>query len=154
MENFTNTLITTVITFVFSSVLSSLLTYFVTRSKIRLEAAIEYDKDLRNSRLKAYQELWMKLKPLARYAREEPVTYQVIKDTAGNMRDWYFGGGGIYLTKESRVPYFNLKKAMQKIIDNNTLNENTATEIVIELGSKLRDTLANDIGVRKASIIK
>ena len=154
MGNFANPLIAAILSFVISSVLSSLLTYFVTRSKIRLEAAIEYDKELRDRRLKAYQELWMKLKPLARYAREEPVTYQVIKDTARSMRDWYFEGGGIYITKESRVPYFNLKKSMQEIIDKKMLEDGKDLENIIDLGSKLRNSLADDIGTRKGSIIK
>ncbi len=78
---------------------------------------MEYDKELHNERLRVYKLLWPKLKPLARYSRENSITYQVIKDTSEQMRDWYFDTGGIYLSAKSRGPYFDLKDLMQKMID-------------------------------------
>jgi len=34
------------------------LTYFSTRSKIRLDMRVEYDKTMHNKRLELYKELW------------------------------------------------------------------------------------------------
>ena len=41
-----------------SGVISSVLTYFSTRSKIRLDMRVEYDKALHEKRLELYKELW------------------------------------------------------------------------------------------------
>lgn len=91
-----------VITGFVSGILSSALTYFSTRSKIRLDLTVEYDKDLRKKRLELYKDLWPKTKPLAEFSAEAPVTFDVIKAVSGDMRDWYFAEGGIYLPEEPR----------------------------------------------------
>src|SRR6266487_1181561 len=108
---------------------TALFTYLATRSKIRLDLTAEYDKDLRTSRLKAYQDLWKLLEPLARYSRPGPVTYVVVKEVAEKMRIWYFQQGGIFLTKESYTPYFSLKAVMQNIIDDEHLKEDNTGEL-------------------------
>ena len=143
-----------------SGLISALVTYFSTRSKIRLDLAAEYEKELRQERLVAYKKLWLTFKPLARYSPETPVNYQVIKSTSEAMRDWYFDGDGIYLTKESREPYFKLKEFMQKIIDDKKLASAKDEEIdrnllapILQHGSLLRTSLTDDIGARKRSFI-
>src|SRR5713101_8317869 len=88
-----------------SGAITAVVTYFATLSKARLELTIEYDKGLRENRLAAYQELWKRLKPLAPYSPEKPITHDVVKDTSEKMRDWYFEVGGIFLSSESRGPY-------------------------------------------------
>ncbi len=80
-----NTILTITASLLLAGV-TALFTYLATRSKIRLDLTAEYDKDLRTSRLKAYQDLWKLLEPLARYSRPGPVTYVVIKDIAEKMR--------------------------------------------------------------------
>ena len=139
---------------------TALFTYLATRSKIRLDLTAEYDKDLRTSRLKAYQDLWKLLEPIARYSRPGPVTYVVVKKIAENMRIWYFQQGGIFLTKESKTPYFSLKKVMQNIIDDENLREDNTGELdekwldMLLMGaSLLRDSLTEDIGSRKKSFL-
>ena len=52
-----------------SGVISSVLTYFSTRSKIRLDMRVEYDKSLHDKRLELYKELWPKTKPLGALSR-------------------------------------------------------------------------------------
>lgn len=140
--------------------ITALFTYLATRSKIRLDLTAEYDKDLRTSRLKVYQDLWKLLEPLARYSRPGPVTYVVVKDIAEEMRIWYFQQGGIFLTKESYTPYFSLKEAMQNIIDDEHLKEDNTRELdekrlsILLMGaSLLRKSLTEDIGSRNESFL-
>ena len=118
-----NSTLLSLLTGIVSGAITAVVTYFATLSKARLELSIEYDKELHKNRLTAYKELWPKLKPLARYSVEEPITYQVVKDTSEKMRDWYFDVGGIFLSRESRKPYFALKEVMQRIIDDNDLQK-------------------------------
>lgn len=146
-----------VITGFVSGILSSALTYFSTRSKIRLDLTVEYDKDLRQKRLELYKDLWPKTKPLAEFSAEAPVTFDVIKAVSGDMRDWYFAEGGIYLSRRSRGPYFNLKSFMQEILDDATLQQDHAKPIhgprlkkILVAARELRTSLSDDIRARNA----
>ncbi len=143
-----------------SGALTAVITYFVTLSKARLELTVEYDKELRKSRLEAYQKLWKIMKPLARYSPEKPLTRELVKQTSEAMRDWYFDAGGIFLSRASREPYFALKREMQAIIDNPSLQEATdaplakdLTHALHERGTSLRASLSDDIGTRKGPFV-
>jgi hypothetical protein len=133
-----------------AGIVSSVLTYFSTKAKLRLELSAEYDKKLQEKRLEVYLTLWEMLEPIARYGRERPITYQDIIALSNKTRIWYFKVGGIYLTESSRTPYFNWKKIMQKIIDNETLLDSLIDD-VINSASNLRTSLSNDIGTKKLS---
>jgi hypothetical protein len=154
-----NTILSIVASLLLASV-TALFTYLATRSKIRLDLTAEYDKDLRTSRLKAYQDLWKLLEPLARYSRPGPVTYVVVKEVAEKMRVWYFQQGGIFLTKESYTPYFSLKEVMQNIIDDEYLKEANTGDLdekrlgmLVTGASLLRKSLTEDIGSRNEAFL-
>jgi hypothetical protein len=143
-----------------SGAITAGVTYFATLAKARLDLTIEYDKELRQNRLVAYTELWKRLKPLARYSPERPVTYEIAKATSEAMRDWYFDQGGIYLSRVSREPYFELKEVLQKIIDDPELQNSTDTPLRTERlsalhtrATALRNELSNDIGTRRRAFV-
>ncbi|HEY8563320.1 MAG TPA: hypothetical protein VIL74_23280 [Pyrinomonadaceae bacterium] len=152
---------TSLLTGLISAALTAIVTYLATRSKIRLDLTVEYDKEIRKKRLELYEKLWKHLKPLARFSPEEKPTYALIKQTSETMRDWYFDEvGGIYLSKESREPYFNLKECLQEIIDDQVL-KNSRAELsarqhakVLNFGKQLRDSLSDDIDTRRESFLK
>jgi hypothetical protein len=155
-----NSTLLSLLTGLVSGAITAVVTYFATLSKARLELSIEYDKELHKNRLAAYKELWPKLKPLARYSVEEPITYQVVKDTSETMRDWYFDVGGIYLSRKSRNPYFAMKKFMQSIIDDEDLQKTPDKELkgrrletLSDHGTALREALSNDIGTREGRFL-
>jgi hypothetical protein len=140
-----------------SGVISSVLTYFSTRSKIRLEMRVDYDKKLHETRLELYKQLWPKTESLARYSPAVVLTYSVVKKVAEDMRDWYFEtAAGIYLSKRSRKPYFELKKRMQRVIDDELLEARPDDPIneevrmaILTAATRLRTSLADDIGMRR-----
>jgi hypothetical protein len=146
-----------------SGLVSSVITFFVTREKVRLDLAAEYDRKLRSERLDAYRDLFKRMKPLARYSPEKPLNYKIIKETSEELRDWYFDVGGIYLSKESRDPYFKLKALMQQVIDHEEFKEpqdqqtRCALEVllktIVDAGSDVRTLLTNDIGTRKGPFV-
>lgn len=153
------------ITGLISGLVSAVITFFVTRAKVRLDLTAEYDRKLRSERLDAYRDLFKRLKPLARYSAEKPLTYKVIRDTSEDLRDWYFDVGGIYLSKASRTPYFHLKCLMQNVIDKDKFKEidpkndelvkefKSLTDEVLEEGKRLRLYLTNDIGTRRGPFV-
>jgi hypothetical protein len=143
-----------------SGAITSVITYFATAAKIRLELAVEYDKELRKDRLCAYLKLWPKLKALAKYSPPEPVSHELVKRTSEDMRDWYFDIGGVYLSRESRGPYFKLKKEMQRIIDDPARQTQVGpipSELVTTLhdhATKLREALSDDVGTRQEPFLR
>lgn len=143
-----------------SGALTAIVTYLATRAKTRLDLNVEYDRDLRKSRLEAYRDLWAKLEPLARYTPERPITYRIVEESSHRMREWYFNVGGIYLSRESRRPYFKLKDAMQRIIDDDDLRESPEERLqshvlrpLEEHGRALRGSLSDDIGTRNRPFV-
>jgi hypothetical protein len=148
------------LTGVVSGAITAVVTYFATYAKARLEVTLEYAKELHDARLSQYKELWKLLKPLAPYSPEQPLTPKIVKTTSESMRDWYFDQGGIYLSRESRGPYFALKEAMQHIIDDPELQkENDAplhprqVKPLLEWGRTLRKVLSDDIGTRRQPFV-
>jgi hypothetical protein len=72
----------------------------------------DYDRELRASRLPAYQELWKEFEPLAVYAPAEAVTYERLRELGVTLRTWYFHTGGLLFTKRARDAYFLVQDAI------------------------------------------
>jgi len=83
-------------------------------SRQRLE--VEYDIQLRNHRIEAYQALWKILEPLAYYVPPSAVTHVVATDLSKALRTWYFEVGGLFLSEASRDAYFDLQKGLGGVI--------------------------------------
>lgn len=124
--------------------------------KFRKELEAEYDKDLRNRRIEVYKALWSDLQFLARYDLPKPLTPQTLEELSVAMRKWYFEVGGLYLSEEARKSYFDLKQAIQDIIENPNYHSEDILDDpqdVLEKASVLRGRLAQDVGTRKSSPI-
>lgn len=139
-----------------AGLVSAILTHLSTRAKVRLDLAAEYDKQLQESRLESYKELWAMLEPLAKYGRAAPVTYAVIRSISDKSRTWYFQKGGIYLTERSRKPYFKWKEVMQPVLDARDFADQPDIEIdpehlkhILKAGSALRTALSDDIRTKR-----
>jgi hypothetical protein len=109
---------------------------------------------LRAERIGSYKELWALLEPLAKYARPKPFTREVAQKLSEDLRTWYFHTGGIYLSENSRKPYFALQDALHQIANTRDTAQPTAAlpdkdfERVRRQGSDLRAALAEDLGTR------
>jgi hypothetical protein len=153
-----NDILPSLLTGLISGAITAVVTYFATLAKARLDLSIEYDKELRQERLKAYKDLWKRLESLAPYSPKKPLTYQLVKSTSEDLRDWYFEFGGIYLSQECRESYFALKESLQRVIDNPGLMKEKTRTLEPELagtlrkqGSIQRTALSDDIGSRRRS---
>jgi hypothetical protein len=82
-------------------------TYFDMNTKI--------DEQLRDRRLDPYKEIWRKTAILPRWPRATGVTYVQLHTFSGDLRDWYFGQGGIYMSAETRDAYFALQAAVTQV---------------------------------------
>ena len=150
--------VSSLITGLASGAVSSVLTYFATRSKIRLDLTAEYDKALHDKRLVLYKEFWPITKPLGRFVPHFSLTYNHVKSAVTDMHEWYFKEGGIYLSKNSREPYFHLKEQMLRVIDNERLeatpdariDDKEACKAILDAATSLRTSLADDIRTRRS----
>jgi hypothetical protein len=139
------------------SYVSAVVTFFATRSKLRLDMRGEYDRTLHEKRLELYKHLWPKTEPLGKYASLESFTYKTVAAVSSNMHNWYFGEGGLFLSKQSRTPYFLLKDAIQRVIEDGKLASNpdqpipdAARQAIVDAAGRLRTSLADDIRTRNA----
>ncbi len=104
---------------------------------------IEYDKDLRSQRISHYKTLWSRTLPLAKYPESPPLAYKSapparferllrkllphedgaedrivdsIESLSISLRDWYFEGGGLFLSESSRDTYFDLQDGLKLML--------------------------------------
>jgi hypothetical protein len=129
-------------------------------------------RNLRTRRIEAYQGLWYLLQYLGQYDLPESLTPLILKNLSVEMRKWYFGGGGLYLSEESRTIYFDLKQAIKDVLDKTKYHRPNDTpldredsdlvdvpldpedsDLVLEKGHLLRASLARDVGTRKSSAL-
>ena len=126
--------------------------------KVKKELAAEYDKDLRADRLKVYLPLWKHTEALAYYSPPGPVIYAVVRELSSELRAWYFGVGGIFLSERARDAYFALQKALVAVRpdeDESDAKEigGTSLDSLRALASTLRTALTIDVGSRSKPLL-
>lgn len=82
------------------------------RNELLLKAMDGYDQQLSQTRETRYLELWALTAPLPKWPRNEGLTYGRLEKLTHELRDWYFGGGGLYLSKEARDVYGDAQTAI------------------------------------------
>jgi len=154
-----NEILQNALTGLISGAIAALFTAVLFRSRIRQELLVEYDKDLRKLRITQYAKLYSNFVVIARYSRERDPTYQDLKNLAGQMRDWFFGEGGLCLSEQSRPVYFEFKKLLDATVtsagtvDMNTPVKGDRLREIVDAGSKVGAALAADVGTRKSALL-
>jgi hypothetical protein len=133
-------------------------TYLGAVVKLRTDLRFQYDKDLREKRIKEYSELWRLTGLFPKYAREAPVTLTEVRELTHKLRDWYFTQGGMYLSDEGREAYFQFQEVITTVLanakqDSTAPLEGPTYESLRTSGSNLRSALVRDVATRKHSEI-
>jgi hypothetical protein len=79
-------------------------------------AKVKVDESLRGKREKDYVALWQLTGILPAWPKAA-VTYAELDDRSRALRDWYFAGGGIYLSVEARAAYGAAQQALRAAIE-------------------------------------
>ena len=79
-------------------------------------AKIKIDEGLRAKREADYLKLWTLTRLVPKYPRASDVTYGKLGKFSRDMRDWYFDGGGLYLSHQARRAYGEVQDALQSMI--------------------------------------
>ena len=151
---------------VFGGVLGAIVggttTYFTTRSTMRLGLVHEYDKTLRDIRLKGHQQLFHLTHQIPRHwlLTPEPSRAELMKIRI-SFHDWYYHSDahGMFLASGSKQAYITLMDALDAALfeispDGDTkLRDRPDSKLspeeshrLLELTSNLRHQMAADIG--------
>src|SRR5690242_9138356 len=98
-----------------SALVGAVTSYIGAVIKTNLDLHTKLDDQLRDRRLAPYKEIWLKTAILATWPRATSVTYAQLHKFSGDLRDWYFGKGGIYMSVETRNAYFALQEAVTQL---------------------------------------
>lgn len=129
--------------------------YVGQRRRVQAEREGQYDSELRQLRLAAYEELWALMEPLARYARQPAALpdRDALDTLSKAFRAWYFKTGGIYLSTDARTAYFQFQQTLWTVASSSKWDEQALTDEdfgkLVELASWLRTVLTYDIGTRR-----
>jgi hypothetical protein len=121
--------------------------------KTRKDLESKYDIDLRKHRIRAYKELWKHLEPLADYSPPARLTYDSLENVSVALRQWYFREGGLFLSSQTRAPYFHLQQALTELAAGHEGGrgkelDSETSRIVRTLGSRLRTSTTQDVATR------
>ena len=125
-----------------SLVVSTVVAVWAQRKKLESD----YDANLRTERLAEYRILWKITEPIGWYGKHE-ITTKTAKKLLSDLDHWYFeNGGGLLL---SDVSYKSFEELLQALDGYDGVPNHLRP-----IGSKLRTSLAYDIGGRKRPLLQ
>jgi hypothetical protein len=147
---------------VLGATVGAITTYFTTRSTMRLGLEQDYDKALRDIRVKGYQQLFHLTAQIPRHwlLTPEPTRAELMKIRV-SFHDWYYGADapGMFLARDSKNAYIALMNALDEALfeispgGDTKLSDRPDSKLLakeshrlLELSSNMRHQLAFDIG--------
>ena len=133
-----------------SGLAGALVAYLGAILKDFVSARSKIDASLLKTRSELYQELWNETKVVSRFPPTTGLQAQDLHRYRDKLSKWYFGPGGLMLSRESQKRYVNLQEAISAVIkDMEKLQFNEDYGKLQEAGSAMRTSLTNDIYSRR-----
>jgi hypothetical protein len=146
----------------FGAAVGAIATYLTTRSTMRLGLEHDYDKTLRDIRIKGHQQLFHLSRQIPRHwlLTPQPTRAQLVAIRTA-FHDWYYHpeAHGMFLARHSKKAYIQLMNALDAALFETAPGGNTKLQDrpdspltaqeshrLLELASALRHQLAADIG--------
>jgi len=121
----------------------------------QLEFSADIDIHLRDIRISVYTELWKKTELLPKWPRSPNVTYEKLTEFSNGLMDWYFQGGGMYLSEDTRDSYNDLQETISITVQGRSGNiTDDNYDRIRSKCSVLRTEITNDILSRRPAPIK
>lgn len=147
---------------VFGATVGAITTFFTTRSTMRLSLEHEYDKTLRDIRLKGHQQVFHLSRQIPRHwlLTPEPSRSELLAIRT-SFHDWYYHpeAHGMFLARDSKKAYIDLMNALDAALFEVSPTRITRmrerpdsplspeeSHLLLKLASALRHQLAADIG--------
>ncbi|MDP5278608.1 hypothetical protein Q9Q95_06705 [Sphingomonas sp. DG1-23] len=121
------------------------------RNDLLLRAMDGYDQQLAKTRETRYLELWALTAPLPKWPRNQALTFSRLEKLSTELRDWYFAGGGLYLSQEARKVYGAAQEAICTSLGpgNEEAVPDSVYDAIQQALSLLRTTLTTDLATRR-----
>jgi len=132
-----------------SAVTGALVSYFVAKYQMRAKFRGNVDTALIRKREQLYLSLWKLTAVIPRWPRAHDCTYEDIGQLGLAMRDWYFQGGGLYLSEQARAAYGVLRDRMDAFPPRIGVVNDADYDHVFDAASKLRTELTKDLFSRE-----
>jgi hypothetical protein len=142
----------TILTVVGSVAAAFITAYITTVVKLQQEHVLDIDRELRDARIKAYKRPWGALKTLSMHSPEPP-SYGELEDIVGDLTDWYYTEGGVYLTTHSQPAFRACVESIKKVsrtkqgASGGRIGDETH-ELLFDVGSAFRTQMTLDLGSR------
>jgi hypothetical protein len=119
--------------------------------KASLAFASVIDTDLRTRRISVYAELWELTGLLPMWPWNSELEYEALHQLTGDLRDWYFKTGGMYLSTSARDAYFEVQKSINGVVQRGGTGriDDGDYKAIRERCSALRTELAEDLLSRR-----
>lgn len=116
-----------------------------------LQFASALDLDLRSARKTAYADLWSRTKVVPKWPRDPSLGYEDLRKLSEGMRDWYFAGGGMLLSRTAREVYGDAQAAIHACLgaDRPGRVSDADYDRVRDALSALRTELTDDLLTRR-----
>lgn len=120
-----------------------------------LEKRTKVDESLRDSRIKVYKTLWKKMELLPKWPKSTNVTYEKLNNFSVELKDWYFDGGGMYLSEKARKAYGNLQEVVSNVVGKGKEGTITDDEYKLVRGKcgLLRTEITKDLQSRSRTLL-
>ena len=81
------------------------------------ETSANVDLDLRSRRIEVYKELWVMTRTIPKWPRNDSLQYADLETLAVGLRDWYFSGNGMFLSRAThRDGYSPLQEELSRLL--------------------------------------
>jgi len=119
------------------------------RLESQIEVRKEIDLDLRGKREAKYLDLWKLGELMPKWPRNTGLTVNDVKRLHVSLQTWYFGGGGMYLSKSARAAYGDLQEQIDDFLSGHpTTIDAEQYESMRDRFSLLRTQLTDDLQSR------
>lgn len=121
------------------------------RNDLLLKSMDGYDQQLSKTRETRYLELWALTAPVPRWPRNDALTFGRLEKLSRELRDWYFAGGGLYLSQEARDVYGAAQEAICASLGprGDAVVPDEVYDKVQKALSLVRTTLTSDLATRR-----
>jgi hypothetical protein len=135
-----------------SAVTGAIVSYIVAKYQTRAAFRGTVDASLIRKRERLYRQLWRMTSVLPRWPSSHACTYTDITHLDGVLKDWYFDGGGLYLSEQARSAYGVLRASMDALPERLGVLSDVDYERLFQAATKLRTELTKDLFSRERPV--
>ncbi len=99
-----------------SAIIGAIVSYVGAVLQNMLAVRTKVDEALLKTREDLYKPVWDRMRLLPKWPRRNKVTYEQLTAFSESLRDWYFDGGGMYLSGGAQKKYANLQDTIAAVL--------------------------------------